>query len=189
MRRLAILRRGGLAALVVTGLAACSCVPPQAQTPTAPARAVVVGAPGDGPRVVAWAYVPPAVYGLWFAEARRCSALPLPPANRGRGYRALHWLVTDAEPPAGVLQTPTGPVPLVRLGQWVAPDTIVLSRARVGDPRVVIHEVLHYLRQRGGHPDVPFATCGVRDDASWLTRQVLAASLGEVRVETPAVEP
>jgi hypothetical protein len=148
-------------------LAACSCQP-SPLVPTMPRVAadgtvVVYGPPAP---VHARPIAPPGIYWPWFAEAQRCSGLTGP---RGASVDHIHWLLTD--------ETPALDSTWIRVGLYVPPDTIVLATAYAGQPYVVIHEVLHYLRQRGGHPDVPFQTCGVMDASAWLTRRVLETTL------------
>jgi hypothetical protein len=140
------------------------------------AGALMLATCGCAPTVAADArfnvapYAPPVRYRAWFAEAERCSGL-----HRGR-VEAITWLVTDSTPPLA------GAPGWVEIGRFLPPDTIRIARPYVGAPWTVMHEVLHYLIGHGGHPAVPFQTCGVADAFAWDTRQVLDASLhGEGR--------
>ena len=42
------------------------------------------------------------------------------------------------------------------LGRWIPPDTILIDSLYRNSLWVVAHEMLHHLRQQGGHPHVPF---------------------------------
>jgi hypothetical protein len=156
-------------ALALLMLSACSCAPVVPLTaPLTPSLGVAdtILVQNDSLRLKAVPLRPPAVYWAWFAEAVRCSGSHGP---KGARVERITWLATEAEPPSEP--------GYVQVGRWITPDTILLSSHAVQDPRVVIHEVLHYLRQRGGHPAVPFATCGVTDESAWLTRRVLETTL------------
>jgi len=48
-------------------------------------------------------------------------------------------------------------------GYWGLPDSssIVIDLRSVNNPSVLAHEMLHYMRQEGGHPDEIFKKCEV----------------------------
>lgn len=47
------------------------------------------------------------------------------------------------------------------IGLWQPPDTIILDLRFANDFQTISHELTHYLRQIGGHPDDPFKKCNL----------------------------
>jgi hypothetical protein len=85
----------------------------------------------------------PGEWRTWFAEVEACSGL------RG-DFDRITWAIHE-EPE----RRDDG---LVTLAHIDLPDHIWIARAYQNE-RVVKHELLHFLLQRGGHPTPPFGTC------------------------------
>ena len=45
------------------------------------------------------------------------------------------------------------------IGYWIPPDTVILDLRFARDFMTTAHELMHYIRQEGGHPVNPFLTC------------------------------
>ena len=90
-------------------------------------------------------FSPPRSYEYMWKEMEQCSGL------RG-DYHKLEWFRTED----GALGDKV-------VGRWYSPHSIILTDFAVSyDATVIIqHEMLHDLRQSGGHPAV-FDTCHVR---------------------------
>lgn len=89
---------------------------------------------------------PPDLYREWYRQAERCSGLT-------GDFDQVTWLIGGEPHPEGEDR--------IAAGQWIRPRTIWISRPYRDVQWVVMHEVLHELRQRGGHPANPFETCRV----------------------------
>jgi hypothetical protein len=91
---------------------------------------------GDNARP-AWEYV------------KRCSGEK---EKRGGRYEDIKFFLTSPHALDDSTSTPAQRT----LGRWVAPDTILIDSLYRNSMWVVAHEMLHHLRQQGGHPPVPF---------------------------------
>jgi hypothetical protein len=99
-----------------------------AQADTVPILGIVAPSLADS----AWAY------------AQACSGLK---PQSGFPLSRVHWYVADL-----IAHSPHHDT----IGLWNAPDSIVLDLRFANDFTTITHELLHYLRQEGGHPRVPF---------------------------------
>ena len=90
-------------------------------------------------------FTPPDIYRTWWAEVEACAQL-------SGDFSRVEWY----EVPGSRYDCSAYPTGCA--GSWHPPHTIYVAQAWENDPRVVKHEMLHDLLQRGDHPPV-FRTC------------------------------
>jgi len=92
-------------------------------------------------------FTPPAVYQTWWSAIEACAGL------WGEFDRIEWYEVPGSDYPCPAYEGRCD-------GWWRPPHTIYLARQWRDEPRLVEHEMLHDLLQRGDHPPV-FQACGV----------------------------
>lgn len=118
--------------LLAAALLLAPCRAPS-QADTVPILGIVAPALADS----AWHYV------------QRCSGLK---PREGFPLSRVHWYVADL-----IAHSKHHDI----IGMWNAPDSIVLDLRFANDFETISHELMHYLRQEGGHPDDPFKKCNL----------------------------
>lgn len=92
-------------------------------------------------------FTPPPVYQAWWAEIAACAGL-------SGDLAAIDWYqVSGWNYPCPAYEGRCS-------GWWQPPHSIYLAAGWLDDRRLVEHEMLHDLLQRGDHPPV-FQACGV----------------------------
>lgn len=126
------------------------------RTPVADSTSAVVTLPALAP---AAPFVPPAVYGKWWADIEACSGLGIT-----KGAMDSIQFMYVAAPAFRFTDTPAGVYFIGYSDVW--DGKLYLALEHTADRKIVEHEMLHFLMWENGvdfgHPSSLFVRCGVR---------------------------
>ena len=92
---------------------------------------------------------PPASYQAWFAQVASCMGQGS--SRAAADYHRIEWYsAMDIRNQGDGVKA---------WGLWTEPHKITIRRDQIGNPEVVMHEIIHDLLQSGSHEAGYFGTC------------------------------